>query len=193
MAFTMLARIVKAIVVLTGLAGIGFSLLGLYISIIDAGIPLGMIAAIPIFFLIGIAMLTLGLHLKKSKTVLVNCRECGKIYSRNSLVYPQCGNNRNQRPASMAPCRVCGALLQKNKHRYLSGSITNTISKIDVNTGNVTYGVSAWHEHVPCSKCGEPKPLRRLVDVMGGPLASVWITFPFSILAAFTSVRLKVK
>ncbi len=177
------------ILTLIGITGIGMSSLLLYASINESGTSYSLKAAIPIFFIAGSTMIALGRLLKKGRTPLVTCRKCDKNYSNNLSICPQCGNNRNKnmhKNAKMAPCRICGTLMQEEKHRYLRASINDRVGRVDIKTGNVIYSHSAWHEHVPCPKCYEPKPLRRLVDAIGGPLSSIWITLPISILAGFT-------
>jgi hypothetical protein len=87
---------------------------------------------------------------------IVQCEKCGKEKSKNANACPHCGY-RIVKKSQMAKCRACGTLLEKAVHRSrIYGVATRWIDGT-----SSSYGITSV-EHQPCTKCGEPKPLRYL-------------------------------
>lgn len=88
---------------------------------------------------------------------LVRCEKCGKEKSIKVRECPHC-RHRALKPYHLAPCRECGALLEKAVHRAYEGHTSTGILE-----GTSTSRYVEMVTHKPCPKCGEPKPLFRLV------------------------------
>jgi len=106
---------------------------------------------------------------------LVNCPHCRKPISAGALSCPHCGADPKAPLEEVRlPCRVCGALLRPSVHRVpgtygVTGTRPTTVTVVGgtatVSGGGTYYErvVHVWH--APCPQCGEPKPLRRLIDI----------------------------
>jgi len=106
---------------------------------------------------------------------LLSCPHCGKPISASARSCPHCGADPKLPLVEKGlPCRVCGTLLKPSAHRvagsisgFSQSPITATVvgSTVTVQGGGVSFWrtVTVWHS--PCSQCGEPKPLRRLIDI----------------------------
>lgn len=90
---------------------------------------------------------------------LVTCEKCGKEKSKNANACPHCGDRLISKP-SMAPCRACGTLLEKAVYRPYHTETSTSWYEGTSSTHNVNYVT-----HKLCPKCGEPKPLFRLIWV----------------------------
>ena len=107
---------------------------------------------------------------------LVKCANCSASMSADAEKCPKCKARNGRKPAKMMACRVCGAMLEKAVHRQYS------MSAGGVYKGTTQYTASLVH--VPCPRCGEPKPLMRPYDeehaklLLGGPAilaAAFWV------------------
>lgn len=116
--------------------------------------------------------------------------KCGKPISGEAVSCPHCGaiTEREQQKqlknlGRQLPCHICGELLYENKHRIRdisstpSSGPTGATTTIIGNSASTTFhGTGSMNTlsitHVPCPKCGEPKPLRLLGDIpiIGGLL-----------------------
>jgi len=118
---------------------------------------------------------------------LVKCGNCSADMSANAQTCPRCG--RPAKAVKFEQCRACSTPLDPRLYRptELVGSIKD---------GTTT--ARNYARHVPCPKCGEPKPL---ASVLESPLGfvlvylivptllvwGVWIVFTKQIgLGAFT-------
>ena len=100
---------------------------------------------------------------------MVKCANCQFPMSRDANTCPKCNYPR---PENLGNCRVCGTVLAYSQHRYRSASISNTV----VNGNSV--GGGSYIRHVPCPKCGEPKPLRMFFDSGFGKLVQYGLGIP---------------
>ena len=106
---------------------------------------------------------------------LVKCPHCTKPISSGALSCPHCGvDPKAPLVEERLPCRVCGATLTVGAHRVVgSYGATSTLPTTVTVVGSTAtvQGGATIHErivtvyHYPCPQCGEPKPLRRVIDI----------------------------
>ena len=100
---------------------------------------------------------------------LVKCRNCSGQLSSGAKNCPKCGQPR--KPVKLEPCRACSAPLDPRVY-----AATHTGTAIQNGTSTTT----TFTHHVPCPKCGEPKPLaltirEKTTMFVAGPLALLWL------------------
>lgn len=78
----------------------------------------------------------------------IACESCGAILSNEAKRCPKC---RYPTPKNQGRCRVCNTILAQSEHRYTAYS--NRVY-------NGSSSSSSYIQHVPCTNCGEPEPLR---------------------------------
>lgn len=87
---------------------------------------------------------------------LIVCQGCSKEHSPNITKCPHCGHEANK---IMKPCRVCGANLPADYHRFV-----NAYSTWGVSNGESYTSTAYQFLHRPCTNCGEPYPLQCKMD-----------------------------
>ena len=111
--------------------------------------------------------------------VLVKCRNCSAQLSPNAKACPNCG--QPAKPVNLERCRACSTLLDPTIHR-----------PVELASG-VKDGTTTNHyytRHVPCPKCGEPKPLASAWETPLGNIA-VYVIIPILLVWAFWVVFTK--
>lgn len=87
----------------------------------------------------------------------VKCPKCGNGLSPSAKNCPKCGAPANaaEYRRQYGPCRHCGALLERARHRQIHQSTY-------LRDGNTEYRHDV--SHTPCPHCGDPKPLAGAAD-----------------------------
>lgn len=110
---------------------------------------------------------------------IVKCLHCGREHSSNLQSCPSCYKqsqlNEDQierkkeefDKKNKTPCRVCGEMLYASNHRYVS---SETISRMV--DGTEKFSTVHTVHFKPCSKCGEPEPIKLLHDSGSGRIIS---------------------
>ena len=100
---------------------------------------------------------------------LVKCKNCSTELSAKAKSCPNCG--QKTKPAKLRHCRACSTLLDP--------SVYNPVL-LATGVSNGTTTAHHFRGHVPCPKCGEPKPLamtikQGIIAFVAGPLSFLWL------------------
>ena len=110
---------------------------------------------------------------------LIQCKACGKPRSSSAKECLHCGDGKPA--ARLSPCRACGSMLERKKHRKVSysSSVVNGSTR-----------TSASVSHIPCSHCGDPQPTPwKLVDSPSRD-EIVWLMIIFGVSAPIVIIMI---
>jgi hypothetical protein len=85
----------------------------------------------------------------------LSCVRCNATVSSNA---PECPHCRYPAAWNLSSCRVCQAVLPRNKHKFRQHIVTSGIAVSGANVHTTGSEHFPW-AYSPCPNCGEPKPI----------------------------------
>ncbi len=99
------------------------------------------------------------------------CRHCGNLISKAAEICPKCNKATYTAPEVYGSCRVCGEELLCDRHREMCSILGRK------HTGRGRLGMFCYIRHTPCTKCGEPAPLKCFWDTIIAEILVFMIVF----------------
>lgn len=120
------------------------------------------------------------------------CKHCNHTISKDAEICPKCKKPTFSLPEIYSNCRACNEKLLQDQYRQMCSILGNK----HVDKGNKWASAFCYIKHIPCPKCGDPKPLMCFWDTLLAEILVFLMVFVggmvsfmcFMVLAGFSAV-----